>query len=488
MRVVVCCAWLVLTFGCASTTGDTRCVKPNLIVILADQWRGQALGFLGEERVITPNLDALAAESLVLTQACVNYPVCSPFRGMLMSGQYPFKNGVYSNCNSRTAPFDCELGKSTRCWSDVLADRGYALGYIGKWHLEAPRPPFVVSYNNLPNFAWNEWTPPDRRHGFSFWHAYNTFDRHLLPEYWTTDMSRDDRLKVDKWGPEHEADVAIRYLKSKTGPRREAGKPFALVVSMNPPHMPYRQVPQRYLDRYAGVTTKDLIGDRPDLLPANTRMGRYTRRNFRFQYAMMTGVDDQVGRILRALAELCLERDTIVVFTSDHGDCLGLQGQISKNNSYELSMRVPMIVRWPGQIPARRDDLLISTPDLYPTLLDLMGLASAVPAAVEGTSHAGLFRTGQGPRPKSQLYIWTPPDDRSQGRRGVRTARYTLVIDRSPGKVGATVLRDRRTDPYQMKNLAAERPELVRKLRTEVLEPWLRRIGDPWLSAAPSIR
>ena len=455
---------------------------PNLVFIMADQWRGQALGFLGQEKVATPHLDALARESLVFTDAVSNYPVCSPYRAMLFSGQYPFRNGVYSNCNSKTTPFGCELKRSTRCWSDVLAERDYLLAYVGKWHLESPREPFVKSYNNRPDFAWNEWTPPDRRHGFSFWHAYNTFDRHLKPEYWETSMARDDRLKVDRWGPEHEADVAIDYLQKIRGGEGTPSRPFAMVVSMNPPHMPYGQVPQRYIDRYKGVTNAVLLGGRPDLQPADSRMGRYTRRNLRLQYAMMTGVDEQVGRILQALEDLGLAEDTIVVFTSDHGDCLGLQGKISKNNHYELAMRIPLIVRWKGVLPARRDDLLISVPDLYPTLMNLMGLGADVPAEVEGVNHAAVFRTGRGVRPSSQLYMWCPPGEMAGGRRGVRNHRYTLVVDRPKNKPESVILRDRKKDPYQMNNFATDRPEVVRALRNEQLVPLLKSIGDPWLN------
>ena len=96
------------------------------------------MGFLGEEPVVTPNLDRLAQQAIVFTQAASNYPVCSPYRAMLMTGQYPHRNGVISNCLSRTAPYGVELKTDAECWSDVLKASGYSLGYIGKWHLEAP--------------------------------------------------------------------------------------------------------------------------------------------------------------------------------------------------------------------------------------------------------------------------------------------------------------------------------------------------------------
>ena len=265
------------------------------------------------------------------------------------------------------------------------------------------------------------------------------------------------------------------------GAQRAKGRPFAMVVSMNPPHMPYGQVPQRYIDLYQGVTNAELLGGRPDLQPADSRWGRYTRRNLRLQYAMMTGVDEQIGRILRVIDDLDLARDTIVVFTSDHGDCLGLQGQVSKNNHYEIAMHIPLIVRWKGQLPARHDDLLISVPDLYPTLMGLMGAAEDVPDEVEGSNYAEVFRSGKGARPASQLYMRSRPGEIEDGRRGVRNHRYTLVVNRPKGKPETVVLRDRQEDPFQMKNYAADRPEVVRALRDEQLTPLLRRIGDPWI-------
>jgi len=457
--------------------------RPNLVYVFADQMRGQALGFLKEDPVITPQLDRFAGEALVLPQAASNYPVCSPYRAMLMTGKWSHANKVLSNCNSRTTPFGNELQKTDRCWSDVLKDEGYSLGYIGKWHLDSPREPFVKSYNNNPKFAWNEWCSPDRRHGFDFWYAYGTFDRHLSPEYWSTKMKRHERVKVKQWGPEHEADLAIRYIHNAGGAYRKAERPFALVVSMNPPHTPYSQVPQKYVQRYAGKTWKDLI-NRPNVdVKSDTRPVRVAKSQMKNYFAMVTGVDEQFGRIVSALKDAGIEKDTIVVFTADHGNCLGSHNWATKNVHWEESMRVPFLIRFPGRIKPRRDDLLLSSVDIYPTLLDLMGLADKIPSAVQGVSRARLFRTGVGPRPSSQPYMWVPVGQPALGRRGVRTARYTLVVEKASGKAPRTVLHDNVKDPYQLKNIAAERPEVVEKLTATELEPWLKKTGDPWAAS-----
>lgn len=464
------------------TAGAGTPNSPNLVFVFPDQMRAHAMGFMNEDPVITPTLDRFAAESLVLTGAVSNYPVCSPYRAMLMTGKWPHSNGVLSNCNSNSAPHGYELRETDRCWSDVLKDRGYSLGYIGKWHLDAPYRPYVKCENNSDKFAWNEWCSPNRRHGFDFWYAYGTYDYHLTPMYWATDSKRDKPIRVKQWGPEHEADLAIKYISNAGGKYRDASKPFALVVSMNPPHTPYQLVPKKYLDAYAGKTPEDLI-NRPNVnLKGDTPGGKLARRHMKNYFAMVTGVDDQFGRILKALEHKGLKNNTIVVFTSDHGNCMGSHEQPTKNVHYEESMRIPFLIRWPGKIKVRHDNLLLSTPDICPTLLDLMGFHGDIPKETDGNSHASLFLTGKGKRPTSQLYMWVPVGEPGGGRRGLRTHRYTLMIDKRREKPVKHVLHDNTNDPYQLKNVADAKPEVVEKLTAE-LRTWLRKNNDPWLES-----
>jgi arylsulfatase A-like enzyme len=319
---------------------------PNLVIVYPDQMRGQALGFLGEEPVRTLHLDRFASQSLVLPQAAASYPVCSPSRAMWFTGAYPWTeaNCVTTNCQSRSAPYGVELPETARCWSDVLHDRGYCLGYVGKWHLDAPYAPYVDCANNRGQIKWNEWCPPRRRHGFDHWYAYNTYDYHNRPLYWDTHAMRNGFHYVDQWGPEHEADRAIAYLRNEGGGLRDPDRPFALVVAMNPPHTPYHLVPDEYVNLYRSLDVEELC-QQPNIPPAGSEWGDHYRRHVRNYYAMISGVDAQFGRILDALEKEGLAEKTIVLFTSDHGNCLGIHGEGTKNNPYEESVRVPFLVR-----------------------------------------------------------------------------------------------------------------------------------------------
>ena len=454
--------------------------RPNLIIVFPDQMRAHQLGFLGEEPVITPHLDNFAKESLVLHQTVSNYPVCSPFRAMLMTGKYPHSNKVISNCTSKTEPYNCELQESDVCWSDILKKSGYSLGYIGKWHLDSPKEPYIDCYNNHGPTKWNEWCPPARRHSFDYWHSYGTYDHHLNPMYWDTDAKRDDFKFVDKWGPEYEADRAVEYLNNSDSTYRDSEKPFAMVVSMNPPHMPYNQVPEKYVKMYDNISLEEMC-KKPSIPPAGTKWGDYYRKHIRNQHAMVTGVDEQFGRILEAVKANGLEDNTIIIFTSDHGDCLGVNNAQAKNNHYEESMRIPFIIRWPGKIKEKHDDLLFSTPDIYPTIIDLMGLRQEIPEEVEGVSYANYFLTGKGTRPTSQLYTWIKHDEPQFGKRGVRTATHTLSINVMPDEDFEIILFDNINDTYQMNNIAEQKKELINNLLEQELIPWLKKIDDPWI-------
>ncbi len=453
---------------------------PNLVFIFPDQYRQQAVRCMGGDPVLTPNLDRLGGEGMVLTRAVSNYPVCSPYRAMLMTGQYPFTNGVYKNCNSRTAPM--ELAADARCFPDVLAEAGYACGYVGKWHLDAPNHdhvPYTEGYRG-DGTLWDTYTPPARRHGFGFWHAYGCCDRHVDPHYWVGDAAVDERIEPGEWSVKHEADVAAEFIADPAGRHRDPDAPFALFVAFNPPHTPFDQVPPQYLRPYADATAEELLS-RPNVSPEGR--GEVALEHVKNYFAAVTGIDEQIGRILHALDAAGLRDETVVVFTADHGEMMGSHGLMHKNVWYDESLLVPFLVRWPGRVPAGQDDALLSVPDVMPSLLSLMGLGDRVPAGVEGRDLSGVFRGESADRPGSALYLNCLRIDPMQGNRGLRTPERTFVLRRTDA--GEEVfLHDNAADPYQLENVAADRPGEVETLRRE-LWGWLERTGDPWATGEP---
>ena len=472
----VSAATALLGTTCLVTAESKVLKQPNLVFMFPDQFRRQSIGYMNEDPVITPCLDRFASESMVLTDAVSSYPVCSPFRAQLFTGKYPLSNGVTTNCNSGQ---DVMLKQNERCLSDILHDSGYSLGYLGKWHLDKPHEPYVGRRRGragMPGggIVWDEFVPPHRRHGFEFWHAYNCRDQHLNPRYWTKDSKRTEPIYFNEWSTKHEADVAIEFIKNPQNKYRRENKPFALFIAPNPPHTPFDQVPQKYVDMYRGKTFKDLL-NRPNVDLNNPHP--QAKAHVKNYFAAVTGTDEQFGRILMALKEKDLEHNTIVVFTSDHGEMMGSHNLMHKNVSYEESIGIPFIIRWLGKIPARKDNLLLTPSDIMPSLLGLMGLSDFIPNDVEGADYSSIMLGKEGKRPTSALYLnCSGPHG---GRRGLRTNRYTFTI--TPDKNGnkEILLFDNPKDPYQLSNIAETNPAIVRKLTAE-LKRWLEKTNDPW--------
>lgn len=278
--------------------------RPNLLFIFADQYRQASLGFLKQDPVYTPNLDELAKQGVFFSEAVANNPLCSPYRAMLMTGRYPLSTGVVENCQSQRTAQGNYLKKREICFSDVLVKNGYSSGYVGKWHLDGPEP----TPPDAPK-VWDTWCPPDHRHGFSFWYAYGTHNRHNNPYYWATNGGENDKIFIDKWSPEHEADIIIDYIQNEHN-QIKSKEPFALFWSINPPHTPFKQVPDRYKKRYEGVGFKDVL-NRPNVqFQDNVDLKRGDRGveerlvEAPDYFAAVNGVDDQIGRVISRLKAL----------------------------------------------------------------------------------------------------------------------------------------------------------------------------------------
>jgi len=453
-------------------------LRPNILFVICDELRAQAVPPTREDPTVTPNLDRFAGEALALTDMVATSPVCSPYRALLLSGRYPHANGVLENCNSDQEGTANYLKPEEVCFTDVLAAHRYQCGYIGKWHLDHPDP---ASYaytegRRRDGRVWDSFTlPGPGRHGCAFWYAYGVYDNHFYPHYWSGDGGIEERIDVHQWSVRHETDVAIDYLRNTAG-QRDPEAPFCLVVSHNPPHMPFNRVPAEYRRAYSTLGPERLLNRGNVSLQGQ---GAQAAEAVEGYFAAVTGIDEQFGRLLACLEEQGLADDTIVVFSADHGEMMGSHGRIGKGVWCEESLRIPFLLRWPGRVEPRHDNLLMGGADIHPTLLGLAGLAEAIPPQVQGTDYAPLLRGQPMPRPTSAFYLMLGNAHPELGHRGIRTHGHTFVRIREPGAAEHLILHDNRADPCQLRNAAADNPALVRELATE-LDGWLERTGDPW--------
>lgn len=427
----------------AAQVAQAAASRPNIIFLMPDQHRYHTVGCLGDEQAHTPNIDRLASDGMILENTFANTPVCCPARSILLTGQYCHRNGMVAN--------DLRLRESSVSFAKVLRAGGYRTGFVGKWHLDGGK--------RLPGFV----PPGERRQGFEYWAANQCSHMHFRN---TIFRDTPDPIVLDKFETDGYADYAIDFLKQAGADRR----PFYLTVQWGPPHDPYK-APEEYARRYDPAKLKM----RPNWRAADSAPGQQAIAQY---YAMVTAVDDAVGRILRSVDELGLRENTIVLYASDHGDMLGSQGQRLKRKPWEESIRVPGILRWPGRVKAgSRNDTFFTHVDFAPTLLGLAGLAA--PKEMQGKNHASAFLKGKRGAESAFFQIFGPfaGDGTPAGWRGVRTEEYMYA--RFPDK--PWVLYDLRKDPYQMRNLADDPG--ARKIQAAMekkLLHWMEETGDRW--------
>ena len=427
-------------------TGKTK--SPNVVFVLADQWRRQATGYGGDPNVLTPNLDKLAAQSVNLTNAVSGCPVCCPYRASLLTGQYPLTHGVFLN--------DLCLSPKGATLAEAYAQGGYDTAYIGKWHLDG--------------HGRASYIPRKRRRGFDYWKVLECTHNYNRSYYHAADSKT--RLTWSGYDARAQTDDARAYIrKHASGP-----KPFVLVLSLGPPHNPYHTAPAKYRQLYENKELK-----LRENVPAPVR-GR-ARKDLAGYYAHISALDACVGDLLDTIDKAGIADNTIFVFTSDHGDMLGSQGMSRKQKPWDESIMVPFLLRYPAALGGkpRTIDMPINTPDIMPTLLGLSGIE--IPKSVEGVDYSGVLLGRQQPSNDAALITCVSPFGewyRGPGRefRGLRTRRYTYVRDLK----GPWLLYDNQQDPYQLNNLAgkADSADLQKRLDS-LLARKLKAAGDDFL-------
>ena len=426
---------------------------PNVVYIFADEMRMQDAGYAGNRDVQTPTMDRLAGEGLNLTHAVSGCPVCCPYRGSLMTGQYPLTHGVYIN--------DVELNPNCDSIAHAFKRGGYDTAYIGKWHL----------YGS-PDGKYGRrqaYVPRDYQLGFDYWKAFECTHDYNDSHYYFND---DDRLQP--WGDydaRAQSQDAAQYIRDHA----EAKTPYMMVLSWGPPHFPLHTAPQEYQDRFAHVD----IELRPNV---SADKQAEAREELRGNYAHIAALDDCLATVLDAIDASGQRDNTIVVFTSDHGDMFGSQGINRKSVPWDESIRVSFLLRWPAALPTGALPLPLDAPDIMPTLLGLCELE--IPATVQGQDYSAVLRGEQALSGDEAALLNLPAafanvlEHGFKAYRGLRTQRYTYVRNTD----GPWLLFDNEADPYQMCNLvgSAEHADVQSALESR-LQHRLAALGDEFL-------
>ena len=421
--------------------------SPNVVVLFPDQLRALSLPLFGEQQIETPNIDRLAADSLVLENAISNCPVCTPARAMLLTGRYPQTTGHLIN-TTRTRHSEISIG-------DTFARAGYKTAWVGKWHLHTGLWPAL---DRMPQHP--DWVPEGRdRLGFEFWRAYN---QHMV--FFDGFVHKDD-WNYERWEG-YETDGLLNYGFEFMDSVGDA--PFLLFLSPHPPHYtPFKFAPDHCYERLP----KTLY------LPANVpqQLQSASLDMYRHYLAMILAVDEMLGRLLDYLEQKGLANNTILLFASDHGTQGGGQGvnPWSKKNPYENSIRIPALLRYPGVIEPAVSQRMTSMVDFFPTLCGLAGIP--VPRSIEGTDLSGRWADTATDHSAfimnfSKWFDWF--QDGAEWR-GVRTQQYTYAKWLS----GKTELYDLYEDPLQMHNLAGQVGALEPQLH-EMLQVHQRQRRD----------
>jgi arylsulfatase A-like enzyme len=432
--------------GCseAQFTGKQSTRKPNLVFILADQWRAKATGYAGDPNAQTPFLDKLAKESINFTNAVSGCPVCTPYRGSLLTGQYWLTHGLFYN----DKPLDPEAVTIAK----VYGKAGYETGYIGKWHVDG--------------HGRSSFIPEERRQGFKFWKVLECTHNYNKSLYYG---DRDVKQYWDGYDAIAQTREAQKYI------RQHANKqPFTLFMSWGPPHAPYQTAPEKYRRMFSAEKIQ-LHPNIPESLQ------KTARKELAGYYAHIAALDDCIADLLKTLKECDIEENTIFVFTSDHGDMLRSHGMTKKQKPWEESVRIPFLLRHPAAHgkTGKKIDMPINTPDIMPTLLGLSGIT--IPKSVEGRDFSGVIKETKEPDNDAALIMCPVPfhqwSYKRGGReyRGVRTRRYTYVRDIN----GPWLLYENQTDPYQLENLCNnQKYSQVQQKLEKILSQKLKETND----------
>jgi arylsulfatase A-like enzyme len=462
--------WFSLSAGLAccafSLAADAR---PNILLIVTDDQRPDTIVALGNPHIQTPHLDALVRRGTVFTRSTCAHPLCYPSRAELLTGCTGFRNGTFRQL---------KLNAGVPLWPEVMRSAGYRTCYVGKWHMAGR--PSKIGYavcdglygsgraGNEPyvDFRGREAT------GYRGW-QFQTDDGRRFPDRGiglTPNISSDF------------ADAAIRLI----GQPDSQKAPFFVHLNFTAPHDP-RIWPPGYEEKYDPARLPLPGNFRPEhpfdhgnlrgrdevLLPF-PRTADDVRQELACYYAVISHMDEQIGRILKALDDAGQRDNTIVIFTSDHGLAIGSHGLVGKQNMYEHTINVPLVIAGPGVPAGERRAAQCYLRDLFPTVCELAGLKQP---NVDGQSLVPLLR---GTKEEIHPFIVGYFQD---SQRMIRDGNWKLAWY---PKVNRWQLFDVAADPLELNDCSGQTTERPRaEALYRKLIKWLTEQGDPLAKAAP---
>jgi arylsulfatase A-like enzyme len=454
--------WLLavlVPFGAAQAGRTQAAPRPNVVFFLTDDQRWDAMSCAGNTILKTPNMDRIAAEGVRFTNAFVTYALCAPSRASFMTGTYPHTHGVIDNNNRR-------VKAEVRFVSEYLREAGYEVAFCGKSHTQG-------AYRDRP---WD------------YYFGFQGQGNYLQPR--VAEGGPDGKIGMDRpyqgWMDDVVADHAAQWIRGK----RE--KPFALFMWFKAPHRSWNSAPRHaglfesavipkpatYDEKLKGFPGKprafaeadNKIGNAPDV-PSLDFVKAY--------YRTLVGVDENVGKVLKALDDTGKAPDTMVIYSSDNGFFHGEWGLYDKRLMHEPSIKVPMLVRYPKLVkPGTTNDRMVLNIDIAPTLLDLAGVP--VPKTMHGRSIAPLLRGRKPDWRKDWLYEYFefPGAHSVKKNRGVRTERHKLIHYYEEPQEWE--LYDLKQDPGELRNLYGDpkHADLTARLKKR-MEALRRETADP---------
>ena len=473
----------------AYTANTVKRTRPNVLLLMADQFRADCLGVSGNAVIETPHLDRIARQGVRFASAYSAAPTCTPARSALLTGMGPWRNGMLGYSRMATLPYPVEKPKA-------MAQAGYYTAAIGKNHYypihnshgyhqvvcDESCSYWFHKRDGQAEASWEE--RPD--YEAWFWSRMPGSDPHATGLSWNDYRGKPfvypEQMHATYWTGE----TAVNFLGSY-----ERAEPFFLKVSFLRPHSPY-DPPQRFFDRYEGASLPEpKVGEwakryEPRSGPDNEIWhgkvpAEEVRRSRQAYYGSVSFVDEQIGRIVEVLEKRNLLEETLILFISDHGDMLGDHNLWRKSYGYEQSAHIPMLMRLPASMGVDAAGQVLDNPvelrDILPTLLDAAG--AAIPAEVEGRSLIELVRTkGKGWREFIDLehdVTYTPANHWN----GLTDGKWKYLYHAEHGDEQLFHLEK---DPGELTDLAgaAEHQEQLRVWRSRLVAH-LEERGPAWV-------